>query len=169
MSKSQTDNLHLRESFGQAGISGKIALVLSIWFGAGLFPGAPGTLGTLAALPLVLGVSYLGIWGGALTLVIAVGLAIWASGLSQDLLNRSDPPEVVIDEVAGFLLTMYLLPLSWLNLVLGFTLFRFFDLLKPYPIRRLERLRGGLGIVMDDLGAAIYAHLAVRMILFLVK
>jgi phosphatidylglycerophosphatase A len=169
MSKSQTDNLQVRESFRQAGISGKIALVLSTWFGAGLFPGAPGTLGTLAALPLVLGVSYLGIWGGALTLMIVAGLAIWASGRSQDLLNRNDPPEIVIDEVAGFLLTMFLLPLTWLNLVLGFILFRLFDILKPYPIRRLERLRAGIGVVVDDLGAAIYAHLVVRMILFLVE
>ena len=161
--------MSVRESFGQAGISGKIALVLSIWFGAGLFPGVPGTLGTLAALPLVLGVSYLGIWGGALTLMIMAGLAIWASGLSQVLLKRNDPPEIVIDEVAGFLLTMFLLPLSWFNLVLGIILFRFFDILKPYPIRRLERLRGGVGIVADDLGAAIYAHLAIRMVLFLAR
>ncbi|MCP4667281.1 MAG: phosphatidylglycerophosphatase A [Deltaproteobacteria bacterium] len=167
MSTYQTDNLPLREAFGRTGFSGKIAIILSIWFGAGLFPGAPGTLGTLAALPLVLGMGYLGIWGSALALVMVIGLAIWASGRSQDLLNRSDPPEIVIDEVAGFLCTMFLLPLSWQNLVLGFALFRFFDILKPYPIRRLEWLRGGLGIVMDDLGAALYANLAVRMILFL--
>ena len=81
----------------------------------------------------------------------------------------SDPSEVVIDEVAGFLLTMFLLPLSWLTLGLGFILFRVFDILKPYPIKQAEKLRGGLGIVMDDLVAGIYAHLCVRLILFFVK
>ena len=168
MNRSEVDNLHLKDSFRQADIPGKIAIILSIWFGAGLFPGVPGTVGTLATLPLVLGMGYLGIWVRALVLVIALAVAIWASGRCEELLNRSDPSEIVIDEVAGFLLTMFLLPLSWLNLVLGFVLFRFFDILKPFPIRLFEQLRGGLGIVMDDLMAGIYAYLAVRMILFLV-
>jgi phosphatidylglycerophosphatase A len=73
---------------------------------------------------------------------------------------------VVIDEVAGLLVTMFLVPLSWLALGLGFTLFRFFDILKPYPVRQAERLRGGLGIVMDDLLAGLYAHICLRIILF---
>jgi phosphatidylglycerophosphatase A len=168
MSKSQSDNLHLLKHLRDADVSGKIALILATWFGAGLFPGLPGTFGTLTAVPLVVGMDCLGMWWRVFGLLIMVGLSIWASGRGRDLLNRNDPPEVVIDEVVGFLFTMFLLPLSLLGLILGFILFRFFDILKPYPIRYLERLRGGLGIVADDLLAALYAHLSTRIILFFV-
>jgi len=81
-------------------------------------------------------------------------------------MGQDDPKEVVIDEVAGFLLTIYLLPLSWLSIALGFIMFRFFDILKPFPIRRLERIGGGTGIVIDDLVAGVYASLSIN-ILFL--
>jgi phosphatidylglycerophosphatase A len=165
MSTSQSDTLLFLKIIREANFSGKIAAILSTWFGAGLFPGAPGTFGTLTAVPLVLVMSCLGTWERVGILLIIVGSAIWASGRSQYLFKQSDPPQIVMDEVAGFLLTMCLLPHSWQSLVLGFILFRFFDILKPYPIKHLERLRGGLGIVLDDLLAALYAHLAVRVIL----
>ncbi|OPX39061.1 MAG: hypothetical protein B1H12_00805 [Desulfobacteraceae bacterium 4484_190.2] len=155
--------------FRKADFSGKTSLALSTWFGTGLLWVAPGTFGTIAALPLVFAVACLGTVPGVFVIVMVVGVAIWASGRSEELLGHSDPSEVVVDEVAGFLLTMFLLPLSWLTLGLGFVLFRVFDIFKPYPIKQAEKLRGGLGIVTDDLVAGIYAHLCVRLILFFVK
>ena len=76
---------------------------------------------------------------------------------------------MVIDEVAGFLLTTAFLPYSWLSLCLGFFLFRFFDILKPFPIKRLESIKGGVGIVLDDLMAGVYAWGITWLILFLMK
>lgn len=168
MSKSQSDSLSIKKVFGQSGFSGKVALVLSTWFGIGLFPVAPGTIGTLGAIPVVIFLIDLGVLYKSLILVIFTAIAVWVSGRAQDLLKDHDPSAVVIDEVAGFFLTMFFLPFSWLTLGLGFILFRFFDILKPYPIKRLEGLKGGFGIVMDDLLAGLYAYAGVRIVLLFV-
>jgi len=166
MSEPQFDTLTLRESFRKADLFEKLALGLSSWFGAGLMPVAPGTFGTLTALPLVIVMNGIGGFYETLFLIFFILIAIWSSGLSEKLLGRNDPQEVVIDEVAGFLLTMLFLPSSWLTLSLGFVLFRFFDILKPFPIRRLERkVKGGIGVVLDDLLAGIYANFCLRLII----
>ncbi len=135
------------------------AVWLSTWFGCGLAPLAPGTIGSLAALPLA--------WisvrlGGALTLqivcaaILAVGFA--ASHAYARAAGTADPGEVVIDEVAGQCLTLTVVPPAPLPYLIGFLLFRAFDIAKPFPIRRLERrLPGGYGIMVDDVVAAIYA------------
>jgi phosphatidylglycerophosphatase A len=167
MSKVRSDNLLILDIFRKSGFSGKTALVLSTWFGSGCLPIAPGTFGTLAAVPLILVLNNFGIWYSAITLLIVVGIAVWSAGLTQDLLEKEDPSEIVIDEVAGFLLATALLPFSWLSFGLVFFLFRFFDILKPYPIKHLERLRGGIGIVMDDLLAGLYACAGTWVILLL--
>ena len=134
-----------------------------------MVPKAPGTFGTLGAVPLAVGVYYFGVFFGALFIVIFILIAVWASGLSQKILGRDDPPEVVIDEVAGFLLTVFLVPPSWLSLCFGFLLFRFFDILKPFPIGRSEKLKGGAGVVLDDLLAGIYSNLCLRVVLFFMQ
>ena len=168
MSKPQSDTLSLRDAFRKADFPVKLALALASWFYAGLMPGAPGTFGTLMAVPLILALNHLGEFYEGLALLLLIPTAIWASSLSERHLGRNDPPEVVIDEVAGFLLTLFLLPLSWLTLSLGFVLFRFFDIAKPFPIRWLEkRVRGGTGIVLDDLLAGVYANLSLRFLLLL--
>jgi phosphatidylglycerophosphatase A len=166
MSKLQSDSFSLQDVFRKSGLSGKIALAVATWFGTGLLPVAPGTFATIATVPLVLGLHQFGIVYRALGLALIMAIALWASDRHQEMLGRTDPAEVVVDEVAGFLLTMLFLPLSWVTLGLGFVFFRFFDILKLYPIKRLESLRGGLGIVIDDLVAAIYAYICVRVILF---
>ncbi|MDY6971943.1 MAG: phosphatidylglycerophosphatase A [Thermodesulfobacteriota bacterium] len=143
-----------------------MALALGTWFGAGLMPIAPGTFGSLAAVPLILVLDYGGAWYRVIALAILFAVGIWASGRCQDLLGENDPPRVVIDEVAGLLLTTFLLPPSWLARILGFTVFRLFDILKPYPIGKVERLKGGVGIVMDDLLAGLYAYAGVMVVLF---
>jgi phosphatidylglycerophosphatase A len=165
MSETRSDSLTFGKIFRKAGLFDKCALVLAVWFGAGLMPKAPGTFGTLAAVPLVLIMGCLGTVSSVLFLLGFIFLAVWTSGLSGKLLEREDPGEVVIDEVAGLLLTLFFLPQTWASLSLGFVLFRFFDILKPFPIGRLERIKGGMGIVSDDLLAGIYANLLLRILL----
>jgi len=168
MSEYDSDNLTVRESFRKADRSGRTALALALWFGAGLMPKMPGTFGTLTAIPLAVAVNYIGGFFTLSFLVIFIFIAVWSSGVSETLLGRDDPREVVIDEVAGYLLAIFLLPQSWISLCAGFVLFRFFDILKPFPIRDLEKkVRGGTGSVLDDLLAGIYANLGVRVFLLL--
>lgn len=170
MSQPQSDTLTFRDAFRAAGFFEKLALCFACWFGAGLMPLAPGTWGTLTAVPLVWVLSHFGEFYEGLGLVLLVPMAIWSSGLCERHLGRNDPSEAVIDEVAGFLLTLFLLPLSWLTLSLGFVLFRFFDIVKPFPIRTIEKkVRGGAGIVLDDLLAGFYANLSLRIILLLLE
>lgn len=152
--------------FRQTGHYGKTALILGTWFGSGLAPFASGTFGTLAAVPLVALSAVFSPLFSALFLLIMTLVAIWASQVVQNLLKKVDPSEVVIDEVAGFLLTLLWIPLSWKTLLTGFLLFRFFDIWKPWPAGPAEKLHGGLGIVLDDLVAGLYANLGLRLFLF---
>ena len=167
MSFFQSDSVHFRALWRKANRAGKGVLLLSFWFGAGLLPRAPGTFGTLFAVPLVFLMNFLGVLYGGLFLAFLICAAVGASGRAGSMMDQKDPPQVVVDEAAGFLLTMYFLPISWVTLLSGFIFFRFFDISKPFPIRRLEKIGGGPGIVLDDLMAGIYAHLAVRILLFL--
>lgn len=161
-----SDNLGVLETFQKANLLGKWALALSTCFGIGLIPKAPGTMGTLAAVPIIFWLDRFGTIVEVFSLLGLCAIGIWSSGLSGDLLGKVDPPTIVIDEVAGFFLTMFLLPLQWFAIICGFVLFRLFDIIKPYPIRQAEKISGGLGIVVDDLIAGIYAYTGTRIILF---
>jgi phosphatidylglycerophosphatase A len=170
MSLPRSDILAFRESFRKANLIQKLALCLSAWFGAGFFPRAPGTFGAFAALPLVILVSCQGNFFAAVFLLVFIPLAIWSSHVSAKLLDGDDPQVVVIDEVAGLLLTVFLFPFSWVVVAVGFLLFRVFDILKPFPIKSLEKhLPGGWGIVLDDLLAGIYGNLCLRCIMALLQ
>lgn len=170
MSLAQSDSLESVKAFKRVRLADKVALVLSIWFGAGLLPGMPGTFGTLGALPLYFAIVALGTWYKIMSIAIIVGLAIWSSWRAQCILGRGDAREIVIDEVAGFLLTTIFFPFTWLALGAGFCLFRFFDVLKPPPIKKIERITtGGLGIVLDDLVASVYAFVCVWLVLYVVS
>jgi phosphatidylglycerophosphatase A len=159
-----------RDTFNKTGPGGKISLLISTWFFIGLFPFAPGTLGTIGSVPLVLFLSYLNIQLRAISLAILIIVALWCANRSEKLMEREDPSAIVIDEVAGFSLTMFFLPLTVIGLAAGFVFFRIFDILKPFPIKNLEkRLKGGLGIVADDLMAGLYALLATKLILILLQ
>lgn len=167
MSLAQSDSLESVKALKRVRLADKVALVLSIWFGAGLLPGMPGTFGTLGAVPLYFIIVALGTWYKIVSIAIIVGLAIWSSWRAQCILGRGDAREIVIDEVAGFLLTTIFFPFTWLALVAGFCLFRFFDVLKPPPIKKIERITtGGLGIVLDDLVASVYAFVCVWLVLY---
>lgn len=132
--------------------------LLGLGFGTGLSPKAPGTLGTLAALPLYALLSpldwpaYLAIAG----LLFIAGIRICQH--TEDRLGVSDHSGIVWDEIVGYIITMTGTPLDWRTLAAGFLLFRLFDILKPWPIRKLDRsLHGGLGIMLDDALAGILA------------
>ena len=154
------------ESYKQIDLFGKTALIISSGFGTGLIPKAPGTFASLATVPLVIGLSYLSPALQILSLAIFIAVAIGLSDISEKSLKRQDPPEIVIDEAAGILITCFLLPVTWVMLISGFLLFRFFDILKPYPIKKTEKISGGMGIVLDDLLAGVYAHLCLRLFLY---
>jgi phosphatidylglycerophosphatase A len=141
------------------------AVWLSTWFGCGLAPVAPGTFGSLAALPL----AWISVWlGGTLALQIVAAVVLLVGLKATDVYARAvgvtDPHEAVIDEVAGQCLTLVVVRLAPLPYLVGFLLFRFFDIVKPFPIRWLERkLPGGYGIMLDDIAAAIYAMIVYRV------
>jgi phosphatidylglycerophosphatase A len=127
-------------------------------------------VGTLATLPLFLLLAWAGspaLYAGVTLLVVLLG--VWASGGLARELGRKDPGEAVIDEAAGFLVTLAFLPPDPLLLLAGFLLFRFLDIVKPFPARRLEHLPGGWGIMADDLLVALYAHGLLRLGLWLLE
>lgn len=92
-------------------------------------------------------------------------VGIWASDVAVGLFSNKDPRQVVIDEVCGYFVTMFLVPLSVTSVVLGFFLFRAFDILKPPPARQFEDLPGGIGIVADDLMAGVYANIVLQVVI----
>ena len=135
----------------------------------GYFPIAPGTAGSLAALALFALIKWIGVTTIELSAIVAVfAIGVWAAHGTEIALGRKDPGIVVIDEVLGMLITLAVLPLSLLGIALGFIFFRVFDVVKPYPAAQLEHLHGGLGIMVDDAVAGIYAHLALRACVWLV-
>ncbi|MDR0782004.1 MAG: phosphatidylglycerophosphatase A [Pseudomonadales bacterium] len=135
-------------------------------FGSGLAPRAPGTFGTLAAVPCYLVLHhYLPLPYYLVMLVLAFGVGTWLCGRTAQAMGVHDPGGIVWDEFVGFWLTMVLAPPGWLWVVLGFVLFRFFDVLKPFPINWLDRrIKGGLGIMLDDVVAGLFAWLCLQLL-----
>ena len=137
-------------------------------FGVGRVGVIPGTIGTIASIPLVyVADRFLPTWGYIVTTVLVAAVAIAVSGAAARALGQNDPRQVVIDETAGLFVTFIALPVDAARLAVGFLLFRVADILKPQPARRAERLPGGWGIVTDDLVAGLYANLSLRLVWFL--
>lgn len=133
--------------------------------GVGRFPIAPGTAGSAVGVLIYAGAYRLGgAWPPLFVFVVLLGVAIWSAGAYARSAGRSDPPEVVIDEVVGQLLALLGAPLQLGNLAAGFLLFRIFDIMKVAPVRRLERLPGGWGIVADDLLAGAFAWVVMLLL-----
>ena len=143
-----------------------LPLAIATALGAGYAPFAPGTVGSAAGLI---------VWWllpesaaaqiAAIVVIFAVGS--WSGTIAERHFGRTDPGQVVIDEVMGMLITMFLNPAGWIGALLGFFLFRVFDVVKPYPSDRLEKLHGGVGVMADDGMAAVYANAALRACLWL--
>lgn len=150
-----------------ATVATRVALALATGFGSGLFPVAPGTAGTLVAVPLVLALMPAAAPGQLVVLAAVIALSIWSADVAAPRFGLKDPGQIVVDEIAGFFVTVAFLPATWTTLAAGFVLFRLFDIAKPPPCRRAEALPGGLGIVADDLLAGVYANLSIRLLCFL--
>lgn len=142
-----------------------ITKLLASGFGIGYLPIAPGTLGTLLAVPVFMYLSRDGT-GTVLAAVVVISIAgIPLASRMEYLMRTTDPKPVIVDEIAGYLLAMAGSPADPVYILLGFFAFRFFDIVKPPPIRKLERtLSGGAGIMADDLLAGFYTWLTLRLI-----
>ena len=141
---------------------------LSLGFGSGLSPYAPGTAGTLAAIPLFWFMSTLPLAVYLAVVGVLFLIGIYLCQVTTDRLGVHDHSAIVWDEVVGYLLTMTAIPFDWRWVLAGFFLFRLFDVWKPWPVRALDRsVGGGLGIMLDDVGAAIYAALSLQAILYI--
>jgi phosphatidylglycerophosphatase A len=143
-----------------------IILFLASGFGTGYLPYCPGTFGTLIALPISLIVNRIALeepWLGAISLAGLAAIALWLADQAARILGTKDPQTVTIDEIAGFALASFL-TVSLAGLAIAFVLFRFFDIAKIFPARRLEALPGGAGIVLDDMLAGLYSFLLLRLL-----
>jgi phosphatidylglycerophosphatase A len=135
----------------------RLAYVLAIWFGCGRFPKAPGTAGTVGAIPLYLALRHIGgLPAVAIAAVLVTFIGVWAANQVVRNTGLKDPQIVCIDEVAGVLITWLAAPDHWIGLVAGFVLFRVFDQFKPWPARAAEHLPEGWGVMMDDVAAGIW-------------
>ncbi len=132
--------------------------LLATGFGSGLSPKAPGTVGTLAAVPLVLLLNALPLWFSAVVIALICALGVYVSDVTSRDLGVDDHGGIVIDEVAGFAITMWALPPDGWLLLAGFVLFRFLDIVKPWPVRVFDQhVLGGLGVMADDIVAGLLA------------
>ena len=140
---------------------------LAFGAGSGLMPKAPGTWGSLAALPFVPLLGLLPVWLYGALLVLGALFGIWLCGKVADELKVHDHEGIVWDEWVGIWITFFLAPTSWPWLIAGFALFRLFDILKPWPISWVDRrVSGGLGIMLDDLLAGVATWAALQVLIW---
>lgn len=141
---------------------------LAFGFGSGFLPKAPGTFGTLAAMPLYLLLVSFPVWLYAVMLVIAFCLGILICGKTSDYLCTHDHCGIVWDEFVGYWITMFMAPVSWVWMFVGFFIFRILDIFKPWPIKKIDKhVKGGLGIMLDDVLAGIMGALCVQALVVL--
>jgi phosphatidylglycerophosphatase A len=144
-----------------------VILFLATGFYSGYAPYAPGTAGSVAGVLLVWAVTAplarRSPLGAAVLIAALFGAGCWVAGRAEEILGQRDSPHIVIDEIVGMAVTMYLNPASWAALGVGFALFRLFDIVKLEPARVIDRrMRGGVAVMLDDVAAAIYANLVLH-------
>jgi phosphatidylglycerophosphatase A len=142
---------------------------LSLGFGSGLAPFAPGTFGTLVAIPLYWWASQLSLIAFLVTIVLGFAVGVYLCGYTSKALGVHDHSGIVWDEIVGYFITMIAVPLDWRWMLAGFVLFRLFDIVKPWPIRWVDKhLYGGFGIMFDDVLAGIFALLSLHFLIYLI-
>ena len=141
------------------------AVILFIAEGAysGKSPFAPGTAGTLVGVLLYLGLKSIGLLPYIVLTCLVCIVGTWVAGQAEVLLAKRDSPSIVIDEIAGFFIAMLMVPSGWGFIIAGFVLFRVFDIVKPWPLYGLQDVRGGLGVMLDDIGAGIYTNVLLQL------
>ncbi len=143
---------------------GIILLATGIY--TGYAPIVPGTFGTLVGIPIFFMLSFAGIKMATAILIALIVVSCWIANEAEKLYGMKDPNDIVIDEVVGYLATVWALPFTWFTVIAGFFIFRILDILKPYPIRKMEDwIPGGTGVVMDDVLAGVYGCIILHGIL----
>ena len=142
----------------------KLVLFFATGCYSGFSPGAPGTAGSVIGVALFWFLSPLSFPLYIITVTAFIFLAIWCASRASGIFQKKDPSQVVIDEIAGYLVTMAALPPTWGYIIAGFLLFRVMDIVKPYPIRWIDQnIAGGCGIVLDDVLAGVYANIILQI------
>ena len=145
----------------------KFSHFCALGFGLGLAPKAPGTFGTFAAIPFILLTMSAPLWLQVLVAIVISVVGIWFCDVTSRDAGVHDHPSIVWDEVAGFYITMIGAAISWQTLLVGFILFRFFDIVKPWPIKLLDKhVKGGFGIMVDDILAGIFSLLCLQLVIY---
>jgi phosphatidylglycerophosphatase A len=141
-----------------------LALAFATVGGVGYIPLAPGTFGSAVGL-LVWWLLPPSAAAQSVAIVVLFALGCWAGNVAEHHFGRTDPGHVVIDEVVGVLITLFMNPVTWKGAIAAFLAFRVMDIIKPFPANRLEHLHGGLGVMADDAMAAVYANVAMRVVI----
>jgi len=140
-------------------------LFLAFGFGSGLAKKAPGTFGTVAGIPVYLLMAQTDLLAYSVLTLLALLVGVWICDNAAKKLGEHDFGGIVWDEIVGLFITLWAVPVTWQNIGLGFVLFRFFDIVKPWPIKWVDRkVQGGLGIMLDDVLAGIFAALLLAVI-----
>jgi len=156
-----------RALYGKASVADRLVYWTAVGFGTGLAPKAPGTVGTLVGIPFYLFMMNWFWWLYLVGVSIAFFVGIWVCGKVSRTTGIKDAPFIVWDEVVGFLVTMFAAPDGWVWVIVGFLLFRLFDIWKTWPIKNIDRgIHGGLGIMLDDVVAGCYALVLLQGINF---
>jgi phosphatidylglycerophosphatase A len=141
----------------------KIALFIAQGAYSGRAPIAPGTAGTVVGVLLYLLIKDLGTSGYSAICAVVIAIGTWAAGRVDRMFGTKDNSTIVIDEIAGYLVAMFVIPFTWGYVAAGFFLFRAFDIVKPWPLRRFELIPGGPGVMLDDLGAGVYTNIVLQV------
>jgi phosphatidylglycerophosphatase A len=146
----------------------RAVLFLATGFFIGTVPFAPGTFGSIIGLPICFLISRLDILIAVSCTILFILFAIWTAEVAEKVLKKKDAGEIVIDEIAGLIVTFIGIPFTLKTVIVGFIIFRAFDILKPFPIGLLEKkVAGGPGIVLDDVLAGLYANLILRLAIYI--
>lgn len=145
----------------------KLILFFATGGGVGFLPGAPGTYGTAVGVLLYWAVAHLPTWHYLLFTFTFSLFSVWVAGLAEQSFQEHDSQKIVIDEIAGYLVTMLFIPFHWKYAIAGFVVFRLFDIMKPWPIRLIDqKWKRGWGIVGDDLLAGIFGNLTMLVLIW---